>query len=295
MRFVAARARRGLAADDHSLDSPFENRTPQQGDSLVAATTLYTTLWLITNAYAAPLGYYDSPEACKDVSGTLSFPAPAQVLCVPSGIALPLTYNAAAQPPGSEAPPATAAADIAKVSQAGEPFVGDANAPVVMAYWFDYQCPFCKQEEETVLPRLIADYVDTGKVRIVFKDVTFLGPDSVTAGLASKAVWEIAPDKFREWHKAMFDKQDDENAGWGKKEDIIALTKTIAGTDAAKVEELMISKAAAYQQAMDADASEGATMGVGGTPSFLIGKQMIVGAQPYEQLKAAIDGVLAAK
>jgi predicted DsbA family dithiol-disulfide isomerase len=93
----------------------------------------------------------------------------------------------------------------------------------------------------------------------------------------------------------MFDKQDDENAGWGKKEDIIALTKTIAGVDAAKVEELMTSKAAAYQQAMDADASEGATMGVGGTPSFLIGKQMIVGAQPYDQLKAAIDGVLAGK
>jgi len=164
-----------------------------------------------------------------------------------------------------------------------------------MAYWFDYQCPFCKQEEETVLPRLIADYVDTGKVKIVLKGVTFLGPDSVTAGLASKAVWEIAPDKFREWHKAMFDKQDDENAGWGKKEDIVALTKTIAGIDAAKVDELMTSKAAAYQQAMDADASEGATMGVGGTPSFLIGKQMIVGAQPYDQLKAAIDGVLAAK
>jgi protein-disulfide isomerase len=265
----------------------------------VAATTLYTTLWLITNAYAAPLGYYDSPEACKDVSGTLSFPAPAQILCVPSGIALPLTYDAAGQTPGSEsptgAPPATAAADIAKVSLADEPFIGDANAPVVMAYWFDYQCPFCKQEEETVLPRLIADYVDTGKVKIVLKDVTFLGPDSVTAGLASKAVWEIAPDKFREWHKAMFDKQDDENAGWGKKEDIIALTKTIAGIDAAKVEELMTSKAAAYQQAMDADASEGATMGVGGTPSFLIGKQMIVGAQPYDQLKAAVDGVLAGK
>jgi len=61
------------------------------------------------------------------------------------------------------------------------------------------------------------------------------------------------------------------------------LTKTIVGIDAAKVDELMTSKAAAYQQAMDADASEGATMGVGGTPSFLIGKQMIVGAQPYDQ------------
>ena len=120
----------------------------------------------------------------------------------------------------------------------------------------------------------------------------FLGPDSQTAGLAARAVWEAAPDKFRDWHKAMFDKQDDENAGWGKKEDIIALTKTIAGIDAAKVEELMTSRAADYTTAMQADAAEGNPQGVGGTPSFLIGKQMIVGAQPYQSLKTAIEAVL---
>jgi protein-disulfide isomerase len=42
------------------------------------------------------------------------------------------------------------------------PFIGDPNAPVVMAYWFDYQCPFCKDQEDTVLPQLIDDYVKAG-------------------------------------------------------------------------------------------------------------------------------------
>ena len=190
-----------------------------------------------------------------------------------------------AQPPG---PPA----DIAKVNLKGEPFIGDADAPVVIAYWFDYQCPFCRETEETILPELIKDYVDTGKVRIVFKDFQFLGPDSQTAAVAARAVWEVAPDKFRAWHKAMFDKQDDENAGWGKKDDIIALTKTIPGIDVAKVEELMTSRAADYNTAMQADAAEGNDMGVGGTPSFLIGKQMRVGMQPYRVWKAEIDEVL---
>jgi protein-disulfide isomerase len=190
-----------------------------------------------------------------------------------------------AQPPGP-------AADIAKVNLQGEPFIGDADAPVVVAYWFDYQCPFCRETEETILPDLIKDYVDTGKVRIVFKDFEFLGPDSHTAGAAARAVWETAPDKFRAWHKAMFDKQDDENAGWGKKDDIIALTKAIAGIDVAKVEELMTSRAADYDRAMQADAAEGNGMGVEGTPAFLIGKQMMVGAQPYRVLKAAIDQML---
>jgi protein-disulfide isomerase len=183
-------------------------------------------------------------------------------------------------------------ADIAKVNLKGEPFIGDADAPVVVAYWFDYQCPFCRETEETILPDLIKDYVDTGKVRIVFKDFQFLGPDSQTAGLAARAVWDAAPDKFRAWHRAMFDKQDDENAGWGKKDDIIALTKTIPGIDVAKIEELMTSQAADYDRAMQADAAEGNAMGVGGTPSFLIGKQMMVGAQPYRVLKAAIDEAL---
>jgi protein-disulfide isomerase len=191
-----------------------------------------------------------------------------------------------------EPPPTTA--DIARVSTEGVPFIGAADAPVVMAYWFDYQCPYCRQVEENAMPQLIADYVKTGKLKILFKDFAFLGPDSQTAGLAARAVWEVAPDKFYEWHKAMFDKQDDENAGWGNRDDILALTKTIPGIDAAEVEKLMIDRAAEYQQAIEADGMEGGAQGVSGTPGAVIGRQLIVGAQPYQQFKAAIEAVLRA-
>ena len=73
--------------------------------------------------------------------------------------------------------PPQPSADIANVNIEGAPFIGKADAPVVMAYWFDYQCPYCKQEEETSFPQLIKDYVDTGKLKIVFKDFAFLGPE----------------------------------------------------------------------------------------------------------------------
>ncbi len=189
------------------------------------------------------------------------------------------------QPP---APPV----DIAKVNQKGEPFIGKADAPVVMAYWLDYQCPFCKRNEEVAFPQLIKDYVDTGKVRVVFKDFQFLGPDSLTAGVAARAVWEVAPDKFGAWHKAMFDHQDGENTGWGNKDDIIAMTKTIPGIDAAKVEALMTSRAADYNKALEADSAEGNAMGVNGTPATLIGKKMLSGALPYDTLKQAVDAAL---
>ena len=173
--------------------------------------------------------------------------------------------------------------------------VGKSDAPVTLVYWFDYQCPFCQRAEENVMPRLIADYVTPGKLRILFKDFAFLGPDSQTAGLAARAVWDLVPDKFYEWHKAVFDSQDEENSGWGSKADIIALTRTISGIDAAKVEELMTSRAADYEKAIQADGTEGAGMGVSGTPSAIVGRQLIVGAQPYEQFKAAIDEDLASK
>jgi protein-disulfide isomerase len=206
-------------------------------------------------------------------------------------IAPPAAESAPGAQPATPAGPQTPA-DIALVNVTGEPTIGSPSAPVVMAYWFDYQCPFCRQEEETVLPQVINDYVDTGKIRIVFKDYPFLGPDSQTAGLAARAVWQIAPDKFRDWHKAMFDHQDEENAGWGQKADILALTMTIPGIDASQVDALMTSQAATYNTAMSADAAEGNAMGVGGTPSILVGKEMFVGVQSYATLKAAIDAVL---
>ena len=116
--------------------------------------------------------------------------------------------------------------------------------------------------------------------------------DSQVAALAARAVWEAAPDKFYDWHRAMFDHQDEENAGWGTKDDIIALTKTIPGIDAAKVEQLMTDHAKDYQKEVEADGAEGAVMGISGTPGAIIGKQLILGAQAYERYKTAIDAGL---
>jgi protein-disulfide isomerase len=197
--------------------------------------------------------------------------------------------SAAQQQPQAAPPPDV---DAARVATAGEPFIGSPDAPVTMAYWFDYQCPFCQRLEQLVMPSLINDYVTPGKLRIVFKDYAFLGPDSQTAVLAARAVWETAPDKFYAWHKAMFEHQDQENGGWGGQADIMALTKTIEGIDADKIAELMVSKAADYNQGIQNDGYEGSSMGVSGTPGSIVGKQLVVGAQPYGQFKAAVEMAL---
>ncbi len=192
--------------------------------------------------------------------------------------------------------PTAQAVDISKVNIAGEPFIGNANAPLTIAYWYDYQCPFCQRNEETTMPQIIKDYVDTGKVKIVFKDWQFLGPDSQTLGQYSRAVWAVAPDKFYQWHKAIYDNQGTENTGWATQSKILSITTNVLGAnDTAKVSQLVKTNGTAYQKEMDADKAEGTAFGVTGTPSFVIGKQLIIGAQPYAVIKQVIDLTLAGK
>jgi len=185
-----------------------------------------------------------------------------------------------------------AVVDIKKVEVKNEPFTGDKNAPVTLAYWFDFQCPFCQRFDLNTLSALNEQYVKTGKLKVVFKDFQFLGPDSTSAGLAAHAVWEISPENYFKWHQAMFEKQDAENGGWGTKQDIIALTKTIPGIDANKVSQLMEEKKTEYGQEMDSDKTEADKFGISGTPGFIIGKQLIVGAQPISAFVQAIDDEL---
>lgn len=188
--------------------------------------------------------------------------------------------------------PAANKVDIKDVKIDGEPYIGKKDAPLTLAYWFDFQCPFCKRFETDTMPNLVEKYVNTGKLRIVFKDFQFLGSDSQSAGLAENAVWEVSPENYFKWHQAMYEKQDGENSGWGNTDDIIALTKTIAGIDGAKVEKLLNSKKDEYQKEMDADQAEGSGFGVNGTPGFVIGTQIISGAQPTSVFTQVIDSLL---
>lgn len=197
--------------------------------------------------------------------------------------------QAAPQPPAP-------AVDISKVSVKGNPFIGNVNAPVVIAFWSDYQCPFCKKAAQESMPQIITDYVNTGKAKIVFKDWAFLGDDSQKIAQFARAVWAADPAKFGVWHKAIFDNQGTENTGWATHDKLMSITTAAIGAaDAKKASQLVAANGAEYQKAMDADRAEGTAFGINGTPGTVIGKLLLVGAQPYSAFKAAIDTVLAGK
>jgi len=194
--------------------------------------------------------------------------------------------------------PSAPIVDASKVKTDGEPFVGNPNASITIAYWFDYQCPFCKQDEENVVTSIISDYVNSGKVKIVFKDFPFLGfqqgiQDSETLAVAARAVFDVDPSKFYDWHKDVFENQGQESSGWATQSKINQITTEVLGAkESAQVASLMISKATTYQNEIAADKAEGSSLGVNGTPAMVIGKQLLVGAEPYSAVKSAIDTAL---
>jgi len=207
---------------------------------------------------------------------------------------------------GTTPPDGKVAVDIKNVKVDGEPFIGQANAPVTIAFWSDFQCPYCKAFEiggvkgleniTPALPEIIKTYVDTGKVKIVFKDVVFLSPrmgtDSLTAAIYSRSVWKIYPDKYFDWREAVMKAQDEEGGGFGNAASIDKLNATIAGIDAVKVAADVKANTDAYTKLANANTAEAQVVGVTATPSFILGTQVIAGAYPYATFQAAIDALL---
>lgn len=176
---------------------------------------------------------------------------------------------------------------------ADDPVIGDPKAPLTLVYWFDYQCPFCKQFEEVTLPVLMDKYVKPGKLKIVMKDFPFLGSDSTVGAEYAHAVWATYPDKYEVWHAAMFKAQDAEgDQGFGDEASILKLIGAIPGMDANKLKGLVAEKKAQYDAIATAGQQEGVKYGVEGTPGFVTGKQTIAGAQPTNVFTAAIDAQL---
>jgi protein-disulfide isomerase len=203
---------------------------------------------------------------------------------------------------GTQAAP-SAAVNIADVKTAGDPYIGQANAPVVMAFWSDYQCPYCRAFEvggipqittPAAFPDLVKNYVDTGKLKVVFKDFQFLGQDSIDDGEYARAVWALYPQQFFTWREAMYNQQPEENSlsEAANKAHIEKVTQSVSGISLAAVEADIAKNKSTYDAAMQADETEGESFGIQGTPGFIIGTTLISGAQAESQFITAINAQL---
>ena len=98
--------------------------------------------------------------------------------------------------------------------QNGSPILGDESAPITILEFGDYQCTFCYEFHEKTLPILKEEYIDSGKIKMVFKDFPLNGNESVIAGEAAYC----AEDQNQYWryHDAIYENWAGENTGWIK-------------------------------------------------------------------------------
>jgi protein-disulfide isomerase len=175
-----------------------------------------------------------------------------------------------------------------RVAAGGGRVLGDANAPVTVVEYADFQCPICKRAESSVVSRIEKDYVQQGKVKIEFRMFPFLGQESFNAAQAAEAARDQG--KFWEYHDALFNAQGQENGGNFTYETLVVLAGKV-GLDVPKFEATL--SANTYLAPIQSEADGARSSGVSSTPTFYIGDTKILGAQPYAQFQAAIDAALA--
>ena len=172
----------------------------------------------------------------------------------------------------------------------GSPIIGNPNAPITVLEWGDYQCTFCYRFHESSLNVLLEEYVDSGKVKLVFKDFPLNGPDSVLGAEASYCAEDQG--KYWEYHDELYTNWAGERTGWINYDSLNNFAESIE-LDLGQFSSCLNEHK--YRQKVLELEKFGREVGIDATPSFLIFNDekiiKIRGNQPIDVFRQAIDGL----
>ena len=185
---------------------------------------------------------------------------------------------------------------VVKISADTDPIIGNPDAPITIIEFSDFQCPFCARFHAQTLPLIMEEYIEQGKVKLVFRDfpIQSIHPNAVPASVASECANEQG--KFREMHDMLFEKQNE----WNKlqTEDALDLFSQY-GAEIQVNQDTFDSclTSGKYIEEIRKDLDDGREYGVTGTPGFFVGNDKIgfvelKGAQPFDSFKKVIDAQL---
>ena len=184
------------------------------------------------------------------------------------------------------------------LSLADAPFKGNANAAVTLVEFTDYECGFCSRHVKETFPQIEHDYIETGKVKYVFRNFPLESIHKQSFKAHEAATCAADQGKFWEMHDRLFASQPaltpDQLIGYAQ----------AVGLNAGQFQACFAADRHAAE--IRRDISEGEKAGVTGTPTFFLGSttpnsptlkvtNTLVGAKPYSAFKEAIDALLAAK
>ena len=164
--------------------------------------------------------------------------------------------------------------------------LGNADAPVTIYEYSDFQCPFCAEAAAEIVPRLDTDYLATGKAKLIFKNLAFIGQESRWAAEAALCAGDQG--KFWEYHNKLYEEQRGENKGAFEVENL----KRFAGEIGLNQGEFNACfDEGKYTSRIADEMDEAENRGVNSTPTFFVGQEQVDGT--YEAVSAAIDEALA--
>lgn len=188
---------------------------------------------------------------------------------------------------GETSEPGTTLGEQAQVpvSEDDDSQQGSDNAPVLMIEFSDYQCPFCKRFFEETYKQIVKEYIETGKLKYVFRDFP-LAFHANAQKAAESAECADDQNKYWEYHDRLFENQQKWEALSDSTSEFESYAKAL-GLNADDFKTCLSS--GKYTEEVKKDYNDGVLAGVNGTPGFFINGKLLVGAQPFSAFKQLID------
>lgn len=200
-----------------------------------------------------------------------------------SGYVLPATQTVSVSTGETSSVSFTLSSNLASLYADDDAYLGLLSAPVTIVEFSDYQCPYCKRFSINTLPEIQENYIDTGEVRYVYRDLPL--SFHTNAKKAAEAA-ECAGEQNKYWE--MHDKLFEEGVAGG-----VDSYKQYAADLGLKIDEFNnCLDSGAMTGEVDNDIADAQELGISGTPTFLINDDRIVGAQPYENFESVIESNL---
>ena len=179
---------------------------------------------------------------------------------------------------------------MGKIDLKGRPMKGPETAKVTIVEYSDFQCPFCSRGYDTLEKQVLKEYGD--KVRFVYKHFPLnFHPWAQPASIAVECAADQDPAAFWQLYSYFFENQKEitpQNVK-DKSKEVLGKTKI----DMAKWEQCFDGSKTLPR--IQADMAEAQSVGVNGTPAFIINGRLVSGAQPFQSFKTVIDDELARK
>lgn len=183
-----------------------------------------------------------------------------------------------------------------KVSADDDPVLGDKNAKVTLIDFSDYECPFCKRYFDDTFSQIKKDYIDTGKIKYVYRDLplSFHQNAHKEAQAAECAREQGGDEVYFKYHDEIFKRTTSNGTGLALTD--LSVIANDLGLDGSALQSCL--DVDRYKAEVDKDLADASAVGASGTPTFFIGKSTsdgvitgtkIIGAQPYSAFQAEID------